>query len=90
MALGLGLGGLRFNANYNAYFDDNAPVLKIHRDVQQAFAQYDGVIVALEFNDSVFSADIVGAEARRSPGRPQPPLNVRETAGRVIDQSNIC
>ena len=37
------------------------------------------------------SADIVGAEARRfSPGRPQPPLNVRETAGRVIDQSNIC
>ena len=25
-----------------------------------------------------------------SPGRPQPPLNVRETAGRVIDQSNIC
>ena len=40
--------------------------------------------------DAGVSADIVGAEARRSPGRPQPPLNVRETAGRVIDQSNIC
>ena len=37
------------------------------------------------------SAGIFGAEARRfSPGRPQPPLNVRETAGRVKDQSNIC
>ena len=36
--------------------------------------------------DAGVSADIVGAEARRSPGRPQPPLNVRETAGRVIDQ----
>ena len=41
--------------------------------------------------DAGVSADIVGAEARRcSPGRPQPPLNVRETAGRVKDQSNIC
>ena len=37
------------------------------------------------------SADIVGAEARRcSPGRPQPLLNVRENAGGVIDQFNIC
>ena len=46
---------------------------------------------AARFADAGVSADIVGAEARRFlPGRPQPPLNVRETAGRVIDQSNIC
>ena len=45
---------------------------------------------AARLADAGVSADIVGAEARRSPGRPQPPLNVRETAGRVIDQSNIC
>ena len=53
-------------------------------------AEEPGAVDARLANAGV-SAGIFGAEARRfSPGRPQPPLNVRETAGRVKDQSNIC
>jgi predicted RND superfamily exporter protein len=49
VALACGLGRLRLNANYNAYFDADDAILETHRELSNEFSQYDGVAVVLEF-----------------------------------------
>lgn len=49
MAVAAGIGGLHFNANYKAYFDEDDAFLETHRRLVREFAQHDSVVVALEF-----------------------------------------
>ncbi|MEM7467786.1 MAG: MMPL family transporter [Pseudomonadota bacterium] len=45
-----GIGGLKLNASYTAYFEENFPILNQHRLLQKQFSISDGLFVALVFD----------------------------------------
>ncbi|MGE0471268.1 MAG: RND family transporter [Nitrospira sp.] len=47
-ALGYGASGLRLNANYDAYFDTNDPLLAVNNDLADKYASDESVIIILE------------------------------------------
>ena len=47
-----GLGGLKLNASYSAYFDQTDPILETHRDIQRWFSLSDGFVVVLQFSEA--------------------------------------
>ena len=47
-----GLGGLKLNASYTAYFDQQDPILTKHRDIQRRFSISDGFVVVLQFKNA--------------------------------------
>ena len=47
-ALGSGVGGLRLNASYDAYFDPDDPMLALNSDLSDMYARFDSVIIILE------------------------------------------
>lgn len=51
-----GLGGLKLNASYNAYFDPQDPTLITHRAIQDSYSINDGILVVLEFDAPIIFA----------------------------------
>lgn len=47
-ALGYGVGGLRLNASYDAYFDTNDPLLAVNNNLAEKYAGDESVIIILE------------------------------------------
>lgn len=58
--LGTGLGGLRLNSNYSAYFDPHDALLQTYQSISKAFAREDSVVVVLDFVDAdAFSQPVI-------------------------------
>ena len=52
-----GLSGLRLNASYNAYFDEQDPILGTHRALQADFSISDGLVFVLDFGQPIALSD---------------------------------
>lgn len=52
-----GIGNLRLNSHYTAYFDPNDPLLIAHKAIADLYARNDGLFVALQSSDSFLTAE---------------------------------